>query len=180
MCLARILRLVHIKDFKVENNSLVSVAAGTGEMNYDRIIRFMKERKPYIHATLENTVPGKMPWHRANTFRDYGRSAMWDRFFDLDNVVWRTIDKIGKIFLLNLLWLICSLPVFTIGASTTALMYTSMKLSDNEGYWHQNFFSSFKENFKQATALFFIYLAAGAFLAGDFLLGGRAGNSFGS
>lgn len=40
---------------------------------------------------------------------------MWDRFFDLDNVVWRTIDKIGKIFLLNLLWLICSLPVFTIG-----------------------------------------------------------------
>ena len=103
---------------------------------------------------------------------------MWDRFFDLDNVVWRTIDKIGKIFLLNLLWLICSLPVFTIGASTTALIYTSMKLSDNEGYWHQNFFSSFKENFKQATALF-IYLAAGAFLAGDFLLGGRAGNSFG-
>ena len=58
---------------------------------------------------------------------------MWDRFFDLDNVVWRTIDKIGKIFLLNLLWLICSLPVFTIGASTTALIYTSMKLSDNEG-----------------------------------------------
>ena len=78
---------------------------------------------------------------------------MWDRFFDLDNVVWRTIDKIGKIFLLNLLWLICSLPVFTIGASTTALIYTSMKLSDNEGYWHQNFFSSFKENFKQATGV---------------------------
>ena len=82
---------------------------------------------------------------------------MWDRFFDLDNVVWRTIDKIGKIFLLNLLWLICSLSVFTIGASTTALIYTSMKLSDNEGYWHQNFFSSFKENFKQATALLFIW-----------------------
>ena len=92
---------------------------------------------------------------------------MWDRFFDLDNVVWRTIDKIGKIFLLNLLWLICSLPVFTIGASTTALIYTSMKLSDNEGYWHQNFFSSFKENFKQATALFFIYLAAGAGSGGN-------------
>ena len=57
MCLARILRWYISKDFKVENNSLVSVAAGTGEMNYDRIIRFMKERKPYIHATLENTVP---------------------------------------------------------------------------------------------------------------------------
>lgn len=31
---------------------------------------------------------------------------MWNKFFDMDNVVWRTIDKIGKIFLLNLLWLI--------------------------------------------------------------------------
>ena len=40
-----------------EDIAMVSVAAGTGEMNYDRIIRFMKERKPYIHATLENTVP---------------------------------------------------------------------------------------------------------------------------
>ena len=58
--------MVHIKDFKVENNSLVSVAAGTGEMNYDRIIRFMKERKPYIHATLENTVP-----ENAVTSREY-------------------------------------------------------------------------------------------------------------
>lgn len=49
--------MVHIKDFVVQDNQLVSVAAGTGEMDYSQIIRFMKERKPYIHATLENTVP---------------------------------------------------------------------------------------------------------------------------
>ncbi len=49
--------VVHIKDFIVNNNELVSVAAGNGLMNYDDVIRFMKERKPYIHATLENTVP---------------------------------------------------------------------------------------------------------------------------
>lgn len=35
----------------------MSVAAGTGEMNYEKIIRFIKERKPYIHVTLENTTP---------------------------------------------------------------------------------------------------------------------------
>ncbi|MBP3488042.1 MAG: YesL family protein [Roseburia sp.] len=104
---------------------------------------------------------------------------MWNRIFDMDNVVWRTIDKIGKIFLLNLLWLVCSLPIFTIGASTTALIYSSMKLHKNEGYWHQNFFSSFKENFKQATAIFLLYLAAGVFLAVDFVLGNQAGNTFG-
>ncbi len=49
--------MVHIKDFVVDGGELKSVAAGTGEMDYGRVIRFMKERKPYIHATLENTVP---------------------------------------------------------------------------------------------------------------------------
>ena len=49
--------MVHIKDFVVENGTLKSVAAGTGEMDYTQIMRFIKERKPYIHVTLENTVP---------------------------------------------------------------------------------------------------------------------------
>lgn len=104
---------------------------------------------------------------------------MLDRIFDFDNVVFRAIDKIGKIFLLNLLWLICSLPVFTMGAATTALIYSSMKLQENEGYWYQNFFSSFKDNFKQATGIFFLYLIAGVILAVNFLLGGQAGDSMG-
>lgn len=49
--------MVHIKDFVVSEGQLVSVAAGTGEMDYTQIIRFIRERKPYIHVTLENTVP---------------------------------------------------------------------------------------------------------------------------
>ena len=49
--------VVHIKDFVVRDNELVSVAAGTGEMDYSQIIRFIKARKPYIHVTLENTTP---------------------------------------------------------------------------------------------------------------------------
>lgn len=48
--------VVHIKDFVRERDELKAVAAGTGEMDYTRILRFMKERKPYIHATLENTT----------------------------------------------------------------------------------------------------------------------------
>ena len=47
--------VVHIKDFVPQGNDLKSVAAGTGEMDYTTIVRFIKERKPYIHATLENT-----------------------------------------------------------------------------------------------------------------------------
>ena len=49
--------MLHLKDFVVENGSLKSVACGTGEMNYENILRFVKEKKPFMHATLENTVP---------------------------------------------------------------------------------------------------------------------------
>lgn len=49
--------VVHIKDFQVSGDGLVSVAAGTGEMDYRKIMQFIKEQKPYIHVTLENTVP---------------------------------------------------------------------------------------------------------------------------
>ena len=47
--------VVHLKDFVREGDELRSIAAGTGEMDYVQILRFMKERKPYIQATLENT-----------------------------------------------------------------------------------------------------------------------------
>ena len=48
--------VVHIKDFVREGDKLKSIAAGTGEMDYERILRFMKERKPFIQATFENTT----------------------------------------------------------------------------------------------------------------------------
>ena len=48
--------VVHLKDFVREGDKLKSIAAGTGEMDYGRILRFVKERKPFIQATLENTT----------------------------------------------------------------------------------------------------------------------------
>lgn len=53
--LADHIAVVHLKDFVREGAELRSVAAGTGEMDYTQILRFMKERKPCIQATLENT-----------------------------------------------------------------------------------------------------------------------------
>lgn len=49
--------MVHLKDYVVENGELKSVGAGFGQMDYTDILRFMKERKPFIHATLEDTNP---------------------------------------------------------------------------------------------------------------------------
>ena len=48
--------VVHLKDFVRDGDELRSIAAGTGEMDYAGILRFMKARKPYVQATLENTT----------------------------------------------------------------------------------------------------------------------------
>ena len=49
--------MVHIKDFVVEGDKLVSVGAGLGQMDYTAIMKFIKNKKPYMHVTLENTTP---------------------------------------------------------------------------------------------------------------------------
>ena len=54
--LAGHIAVIHLKDFVREGDELHAVAAGIGEMDYTGILRFMKERKPYIQATLENTT----------------------------------------------------------------------------------------------------------------------------
>ncbi len=47
--------VVHLKDFVRREGRLVSVAPGTGEMNYENLLRLLKTGKPFIQATLENT-----------------------------------------------------------------------------------------------------------------------------
>ena len=58
--------MVHFKDFvRVdEGYGLKSVGAGTGEMDYSQIIRFIKKEKPFVYATLENTTPENAKWCR--------------------------------------------------------------------------------------------------------------------
>ncbi len=49
--------MVHIKDFRAEGGKLVSVGAGLGQMDYTAIMKFIREKKPFMHVTLENTTP---------------------------------------------------------------------------------------------------------------------------
>ena len=63
--------VVHLKDFVVENNKLVSVGAGFGQMDYTSVLKFIKERKPFIHATLEDTNPGNNTQARDFIWRKY-------------------------------------------------------------------------------------------------------------
>lgn len=50
--------MIHLKDFtRNADGTLQACGCGTGEMQYRRILRFAKEKKPFIQATLENTTP---------------------------------------------------------------------------------------------------------------------------
>ena len=50
--------VVHIKDFKVVDGKMRSAVIGEGQMDFTALMKWMKEKKPYIHATLEETNPG--------------------------------------------------------------------------------------------------------------------------
>ena len=90
------------------------------------------------------------------------------RFFSYESKFSQLLLKLGYACCLNLLWIVCSIPVFTIGASTTALYYTCLKIvRDEDSHIAATFFRAFRENFKQATVLWLILLGAGLFLAGD-------------
>lgn len=85
--------------------------------------------------------------------------------FSMDGPLWRALNFIADVMVLHVLWLVHSLPLVTIGASTTALYYAMMKrIRTNEGQVTANFRQSFKANFRQATILWLIAAAAGAIL----------------
>ncbi|MCC8059621.1 MAG: sugar phosphate isomerase/epimerase [Clostridiales bacterium] len=66
--------VMHLKDYRVQDNRLVACGAGSGEMNYDRIMKFMKTKKPYIYATLENTTPENAVQCREFLEKEYAKA----------------------------------------------------------------------------------------------------------
>ena len=93
------------------------------------------------------------------------------RFLSYDSKFGRIFLKISYACCLNTLWFICCLPIVTIGASTTALYYTSFKIAKDEGSFITTmFFRSFKQNFKQATIIWMIMLVTGLIIGADAIL----------
>ena len=68
-----------------------------------------------------------------------------------DNLFFKMIYAISDIAVLSILWFIGSLPLVTIGASTTALFYVcGKKVKQDEPKIISEFIKSYKENFKQS------------------------------
>lgn len=74
-------------------------------------------------------------------------------------------QKIFDLVYVSILWLICCIPIVTIGTATTALYYTVNKvLIKEKGYLSKDFFNSFKKNLKQGILLWMSILVASVLL----------------
>lgn len=88
--------------------------------------------------------------------------------FNVDGPVLQFVNKIVYSVYLNILWFVCCIPIVTIGASTTALFYVTLKMAKNEeGNITKSFFHSFKDNLKQGTKIWLILLSLGIILGID-------------
>lgn len=86
-------------------------------------------------------------------------------FFDMEGPVFGTIARIIDIIWLSILFAITSIPVFTIGASLSALYYAVHKsVRYGRGYATKEYFKAFGQNFKQATPIALLLLALYALL----------------
>lgn len=103
------------------------------------------------------------------------------QLFQVDGKASVFVRKIAESIYMNLLWLICCIPLVTIGAATTALFYASQKICrDEDGNLTSAFFHSFRRNFKQATLIWLMLLSVGILLGidGYFLYHMRFQNAF--
>lgn len=94
-----------------------------------------------------------------------------NNLFSMDNKFFTFMNKVADLIILNILWLICCIPIVTAGASTTALFYSTIKLvRGEESYVSKDFFKSFRENLKQGILIWLIMLLAGLIIGADFYI----------
>ncbi len=91
------------------------------------------------------------------------------KLFNLDSPVMQGLSRICDLVVLNVLTVLLSLPIVTLGAASAALYDGVYRIHLDEGGVYRAYFQAFKSNFKQATALWLILLAA-ALLVGCALL----------
>lgn len=82
-----------------------------------------------------------------------------NNIFDMDSKLMGYLRVFANLLWLNILTVICSLPIITIGASFTAMHTVLFQIRKNdEDRITRNFFKAFKENLMQSTIIWMIYL----------------------
>lgn len=95
------------------------------------------------------------------------------KLFQIDGPIYQFFTRLWDMIKLNFFWLLCSLPVVTIGASTVAAYTVTLKMiGDQEGYIGKEFFKAFRENLKNGIPLGLISLVAAYAVYLDFQIFG--------
>ncbi|MCD8189276.1 MAG: YesL family protein [Clostridiales bacterium] len=97
-----------------------------------------------------------------------------------DNAFFRAMGTVGDLVVLNLLWLLCCLPVVTLGASTATLFHVTGKMAAGEVtvVW-RDFLGFFRREWKAVTKLWLPLLAFGLLVAADLYIGGHTASALG-
>ena len=90
------------------------------------------------------------------------------KLFDINNPLMQSLTKICDLILLNILFILCCLPIVTIGPAVTALYSVMLKLiRDEEGSVIKDFFRALGSNFKQSIVIHLLFLLIGFVLVAD-------------
>lgn len=93
------------------------------------------------------------------------------KLFNLDSPLMQALNKMADLLWLNVLTLICCIPIITVGPALTAMHYMALKIArDEECYITRDYFKSFKLNFRQATIIWLLMLFFILVLVGDFFI----------
>lgn len=91
--------------------------------------------------------------------------------FKADGPLFTALTRIFDCLLLNILWIICSLPIVTMGAATSALYYVMLKIvRKDDSSITKLFFEAFRQNIKKGSVMTLIFGVSGALLGFDLLL----------
>lgn len=90
-----------------------------------------------------------------------GKKKTGRNIFGFDGSFINICDKIFDVMALGFLWILCSLPIVTIGASTSALYYAMVKcVKKGDGYIAREFFRSFRLNLMSGCFIWILVVAA--------------------
>ncbi|MCR5034069.1 MAG: YesL family protein [Clostridia bacterium] len=83
-----------------------------------------------------------------------------DRFFDANNPVMQFLSRIVDLAILNLMTIVCMIPIVTAGAAITAMNNVLIHLvRKDETYVWKMFIKSFRQNLKQGIGLGILFTA---------------------
>ncbi len=82
------------------------------------------------------------------------------RFFDIDSPLMRNLVRIFDCMCLSVLWMLFSIPIVTIGASSAAMYRTvSHYIRKDEGHLGSTFLGAFKSDFRRNTLAWLVLMA---------------------